>query len=554
MNFIGELGRFISILRVLMRYALIDELLLLPSIAWPVRWALKLIPSRWVSADTRDLPRAVRVQRALEDLGPIFIKLGQSLSTRRDLLPDDIADELEKLQDQVSPFDSTEARTLIEKALGASVEETFDRFESDSLASASIAQVHAATLKNGREVVVKVLRPNMKKTIRQDVGLMYRVARVAEKYWPDGKRLRLIEVVAEFEKTIFDELDLMREGANAVQLRRNFHGSKALYVPEIFWEFTRENVLVMERVYGVAVSDMEALERANVNMLKLAERGVEVFFTQVFRDNFFHADMHPGNIFINITDPENPQYIAVDFGIVGSLTEVDRRYLAENLVAFFHRDYAKVARLHVETGWVPAETRVEDFEAAIRTVCEPIFEKPLAEISFGQVLIRLFQTARRFDMQVQPQLVLLEKTMLHIEGLGRVLYPELDLWKTAKPQIERWLSEQVGPRAMARKLREEAPGWGEMLPELPRLVHSVLKQQDTRGREQRAQMQKLLDSTNNKNVSRSSLLAIGSGVAFVSATLLAGFAQIAGADTPSSSLTLGGAGAFMWLLLVIRAK
>jgi len=496
----------------------------------------------------------VRVHRALEDLGPIFVKLGQTLSTRRDLLPDDIADELAKLQDRVTPFDSQQARELIEAALGESVQQAFASFDSQPLASASIAQVHAATLKNGREVIVKVLRPDMEKIIRRDIGLMYHVARLAEKYWPDGRRLRPVEVVAEFEKTIFDELDLVREGANAVQLRRNFQDSKLLYVPEIFWDYTRKNVLVMERISGVQVSNIDALKKANVNMLALAERGVEVFFTQVFRDNFFHADMHPGNIFIDIEDPENPKYIAVDFGIVGSLTDGDRRYLAENLVAFFHRDYARVARLHVETGWVPPDTRVEDFEAAIRTVCEPIFEKPLAEISFGLVLIRLFQTARRFDMQVQPQLVLLEKTMLHIEGLGRVLYPELDLWKTAKPQIERWLSEQVGHRAMAKRLRDEVPGWGEVLPELPRLVHSVLKQQQEVGGVQRAQMQKLVDNTSQSQVSRSSLLAFGAGVAVIAAVLLSGFAQLAGETMPSSAMMLGAFGALIWLVLLIRSK
>ena len=553
MSLLGETIRFVSIQRVLVRYGL-DDVLFRSSGAWPLRLAFKLAPDRLFSRETRALPRAVRVHRALEDLGPIFIKLGQTLSTRRDLLPDDIADELAKLQDQVSPFDSQQARELIEEALGETVEQAFATFEREPLASASIAQVHAATLKNGREVIVKVLRPDMEKIIRRDIGLMYHVARLAEKYWPDGRRLRPVEVVAEFEKTIFDELDLVREGANAAQLRRNFLDSELLYVPEIFWEHTRKNVLVMERIYGVQVSDIAALKRANVNMLTLAERGVEVFFTQIFRDNFFHADMHPGNIFIDVSDPENPQYIAVDFGIVGSLTERDRRYLAENLVAFFHRDYAKVARLHVETGWVPPDTRVEDFEAAIRTVCEPIFEKPLAEISFGLVLIRLFQTARRFDMQVQPQLVLLEKTMLHIEGLGRVLYPELDLWKTAKPQIERWLSEQVGPRAMARRLREEGPGWGEVLPELPRLVHSVLKQQQDVGGAQRAQLQQLVDNTSNRNGSRSTLLAMGAGVAVIAAVLLAGFAEIAGRDVPNSSLLLGGAGALVWLTLVLRAK
>lgn len=553
MSLLGETIRLVSIQRVLVRYGL-DDVLFRSSSAWPLRLAFKLAPDRLFSRETRALPRAVRVHRALEDLGPIFIKLGQTLSTRRDLLPDDIADELAKLQDQVSPFDSQQARELIEEALGETVEQAFATFEREPLASASIAQVHAATLKNGREVIVKVLRPDMEKIIRRDIGLMYHVARLAEKYWPDGRRLRPVEVVAEFEKTIFDELDLVREGANAAQLRRNFLDSELLYVPEIFWEHTRKNVLVMERIYGVQVSDIAALKRANVNMLTLAERGVEVFFTQIFRDNFFHADMHPGNIFIDVSDPEDPRYIAVDFGIVGSLTERDRRYLAENLVAFFHRDYAKVARLHVETGWVPPNTRVEDFEAAIRTVCEPIFEKPLAEISFGLVLIRLFQTARRFDMQVQPQLVLLEKTMLHIEGLGRVLYPELDLWKTAKPQIERWLSEQVGPRAMARRLREEGPGWGEVLPELPRLVHSVLKQQQDVGGAQRAQLQQLVDNTSNRNGSRSTLLAMGAGVAVIAAVLLAGFAEIAGQDVPNSSMLLGGAGALVWLALVLRAK
>ncbi|MGB0867301.1 MAG: ubiquinone biosynthesis regulatory protein kinase UbiB [Granulosicoccaceae bacterium] len=553
MRFVGETLRLITIQRVLIRYGL-DDVLLRNPLAWPLRMAFKLAPDRILSRKTRALPRAVRVHRALEDLGPIFVKLGQTLSTRRDLLPDDIADELAKLQDQVTPFDSQQAKALIEEALGQSVEEAFASFEAEPLASASIAQVHAATLKNGREVIVKVLRPDMEKNIRRDIGLMYHVARLAEKYWPDGRRLRPVEVVAEFEKTIFDELDLVREGANAVQLRRNFQDSELLYVPEIFWDYTRQNVLVMERIYGVQVSDMEGLKAANTNMLTLAERGVEVFFTQVFRDNFFHADMHPGNIFIDVSDPQSPRYIAVDFGIVGSLTEGDRRYLAENLVAFFHRDYAKVARLHVETGWVPANTRVEDFEAAIRTVCEPIFEKPLAEISFGLVLIRLFQTARRFDMQVQPQLVLLEKTLLHIEGLGRVLYPELDLWKTAKPQIERWLSEQVGHRAMAKRLRDEAPGWGEVLPELPRLVHGVLKQQQEAGGLQRRQMQQLLDNTSGAQNSRSTLLALGSAVAVLVSVLMAGFSQLAGEPAPGSALLIGGGGVAIWLSLVLRAK
>lgn len=552
MSLLGETLRAITIQRVLIRYGL-DEVLLRSPSAWPLRALYRLAPDRLLARKTRALPRAVRVHRALEDLGPIFVKLGQTLSTRRDLLPDDIAAELAKLQDRVTPFDSAQAKALIEEALGQPVDEAFASFDTEPLASASIAQVHAATLLNGREVIVKVLRPDMEKNIRRDIGLMYHVARLAEKYWPDGRRLRPVEVVAEFEKTIFDELDLVREGGNAAQLRRNFQDAELLYVPEIFWDYTRQNVLVMERIYGVQVSDIEALKAAGTNMLVLAERGVEVFFTQVFRDNFFHADMHPGNIFIDTTDPESPRYIAVDFGIVGSLTEGDRRYLAENLVAFFHRDYAKVARLHVETGWVPADTRVEDFEAAIRTVCEPIFEKPLAEISFGLVLIRLFQTARRFNMQVQPQLVLLEKTLLHIEGLGRVLYPELDLWKTAKPQIERWLSEQVGHRALAKRLRDELPGWGEVLPELPRLVHSTLKQQQEGGELQRRQMQQLLDNS-GRGRRRGDLLALGAAVAVIGAVLLSGFAQLAGEPTPPAALLAGGAGVALWLGLLLRAK
>ena len=471
---LGELRRLLTIQRVVIKYGLDD--LVVGIVPKPLQLALYALPDRWLHKSTRSLPRGERLRRALEELGPIFIKFGQALSTRQDLLPADIAAELTRLQDDVPPFDSRAAQTHIEQALGAPVEELFTRFDREPLASASIAQVHAACLPGGQEVVVKVLRPGMQPIIRRDIALMYHLARLAERYWVDGRRLRAVAVVGEFEKTIVDEMDLVREGANAAQLRRNFEGSASLYIPVIHWEYTRENVLVIERICGVPVSDIDRLNALNVNMKALAERGVEVFFTQVFRDNFFHADMHPGNVFVDPENPHDPRYIAVDFGIVGSLTDQDRRYLAENLVAFFRRDYRRVAELHVNSGWVPSSTRVEEFEAAIRTVCEPVFEKPLAEISFAQVLIRLFATARRFNMEVQPQLVLLEKTLFNIEGLGRQLYPQLDLWKTAKPFLERWMADQVGPKAAMLHVKRELPRWSEILPSLPGLLHDGLRQ------------------------------------------------------------------------------
>jgi len=418
-----------------------------------------------------------RLRLSLEQLGPVWIKFGQMMSTRRDLFPPLIADQLAMLQDRVAPFDGAKALKLIEQSLGAPIDTQFDDFNIVPLASASIAQVHTATLKeNGREVVIKVIRPDILPVIKADMRLIYRLARWVPRLLPDGRRLRPREVVADYEKTLLDELNLLREAANAIQLRRNFDSSKMLYIPEVFSDYCSENMMVMERIYGIPISDVVTLEQHGVNMKLLAERGVQVFFTQVFRDSFFHADMHPGNIFVSYEHPEDPQYIGIDCGIVGSLNKEDKRYLAENFIAFFNRDYRKVAELHVDSGWVPPDTNVEDFEFAIRTVCEPIFEKPLAEISFGHVLLNLFNTARRFNMEVQPQLVLLQKTLLYVEGVGRQLYPQLDLWKTAKPFLEDWIKDQVGIPAIVRALKEKAPFWAEKLPELPELFYDSLRQ------------------------------------------------------------------------------
>ncbi|MCG7871496.1 MAG: ubiquinone biosynthesis regulatory protein kinase UbiB [Candidatus Thiodiazotropha lotti] len=459
--------RLIHINLVLLRHGL-DEVILATHLFRPIRFLSYLSPWYWFRKDRGSYP--VRIRRALEDLGPIFVKFGQILSTRRDLLPDDMANELAKLQDRVPPFPGSQARKIIEKAFGKPIDEMLEAFDEKPLASASIAQVHTAQLKDGRKVVVKVLRPNIEKTIRRDVDLLFTIAHLAEKYWKEGRRLRPVEVVEEYEKTIFDELDLMREAANASQLRRNFLDSETLYVPEVYWDLTRQNVFVMERISGTPVGDIDTLRNQGISMKLLGERGVEIFFTQVFKYNFFHADMHPGNIFVE----PNGRYIAVDFGIMGTLTEEDKRYLAENLLAFFNRDYKRVAQLHVASGWVPKETRVEEFESAIRTVSEPIFEKPLSEISFGHFLLRLFQTARRFDMEVQPQLVLLQKTLLNIEGLGRQLYPQLDLWTTAKPFLERWMSEQIGRRAFVGKLKKNLPQIAENLPDLPNKLNKII--------------------------------------------------------------------------------
>ena len=468
----GQFFRMLRINYLLMKHGL-DDIIFATHLFRPFRFVIYLLPWNWFRRNRK--PRGVRMREVLEELGPIFIKFGQMLSTRRDLLADDIADELEKLQDCVPPFGGAQARRIIEKAFATSTDDLFAEFEEEPLASASIAQVHAAVLNSGEDVVVKVLRPDVLPVIKRDISLLYIIAELAARYSSQLRRLRPVEVVEEYEKTILDELDLMREAANASQLRRNFEGSSMLYVPEVHWDYVRKNVLVMERIYGTPIRDVDALRAEGTDMERLAAMGVEIFFTQVFAHNFFHADMHPGNIFVDTTHPKQPKYIAVDFGIMGTLSQTDKRYLAENFLAFFQRDYYKVAKLHVESGWVPSHTRVDEFESAIRSVCEPIFEKPLKEISFGQLLLRLFQTARRFNMEVQPQLVLLQKTLLNIEGLGRQLYPELDLWKTAKPFLERWMEQQVGARAMLRSLKEDLPYMIEKLPEVPDLIYRGLK-------------------------------------------------------------------------------
>jgi ubiquinone biosynthesis protein len=435
---------------------------------------------RWLRSLTRmgrrwKQPRGVRLRLALERLGPIFVKFGQVLSTRRDLLPNDIAVELAKLQDSVPPFPAAQARVTIERVLGRSIEELFDSFEAEPVASASIAQVHFARLKNGREVAVKVLRPGMLDIIEDDLALLRTLAGWVERLSADGRRLKPREVVAEFDTYLHDELDLVREAANAAQLRRNMAGLNLVLVPEMIWDMCKTEVLVMERMRGVPISQAQRLRDAGVDIPKLARDGVTIFFTQVFRDGFFHADMHPGNIQVSLEPDTFGRYIALDFGIIGTLAEGDKEYLAQNFVAFFQRDYKRVAELHIESGWVPAGTRVDELEGAVRTVCEPHFDRPLKDISLGQVLMRLFQTSRRFQVEIQPQLVLLQKTLLNVEGLGRQLDPELDLWATAKPFLERWMNEQVGLRGMGERLKKEAPRYAQLLPELPRLLHDALK-------------------------------------------------------------------------------
>ena len=472
MRYLRLFFRIFHINLVLFRHGLEEVLLAVPFFR-PIRFILFLMPWHWFRK--LETSHGARIRRALEDLGPIFVKFGQALSTRPDLLSEDIADELSKLQDQVPPFDGEVAQEIIEKAFKKPVSEIFKEFSVEPLASASIAQVHCATLHDGTEVVVKVLRPGVEKRVRKDLELMHALASIAHRYWEDGRRLRPKDVVDEYENVIIDELDLMREAANASQLRKNFENSTDLYVPEVYFDLCTRNVMVQERIRGIPVNDMKALKEHGVNLQKLSDRGSHIFFTQVFSHNFFHADMHPGNIFVSYDNPEDPKYIGVDFGIMGTLALEDQRYLAENLLAFLNADYRRVAELHLESGWVPPDTRVDQFESAIRTVCEPIFQRPLSEISFGGLLLRLFQTARRFNMEVQPQLVLLQKTLLNIEGLGRTLDPDLDLWKTAKPFLDRWMSEQVGPRAFMSGLRKQLPRLAERLPEMPDLIYSGLK-------------------------------------------------------------------------------
>jgi ubiquinone biosynthesis protein len=465
--------RLVEFQRVLVRHGL-DEFVRETRLYRPLRFVFMLSPWTWLER-RHGASRGERLRLALEELGPIFVKLGQAMSTRRDLLPEDIANELAKLQDRVPPFDAGLARRTIEEAYGKPVTEMFATFETEPLAAASIAQVHGATLPNGRDVVVKVLRPGMREVIARDLEVMHELARLAVSNSNEARRLRLDEIVDEYEKTILDELDLMREAANAAQLRRNFEGSDLLHVPEIFWDWCRVNVMVMERVRGVVISDMETLRAAGTNIPMLAINGVKIFFTQVFRHNFFHADMHPGNIFVLIDDPAQPRYAAIDFGIVGTLDPRDQHYLAENFLAVFDRDYRRVAVLHVESGWVPPDTRVDEMESAIRTVLEPIFNKPLKDISFGTILLRLFDISRRFDMVIQPQLILLQKTLLNIEGLGRQLYDELDIWQTAAPILREWMQERISGATMIGSLRKEFPEILEAARALPPLLRGAVQ-------------------------------------------------------------------------------
>jgi ubiquinone biosynthesis protein len=463
-----RLGRLTRITRVFIRHDL-DEFVSAIPLLRPYRWLWRVLPWRWVPRDRR--PRGLRLREALQDLGPVFVKLGQVISTRPDLLPEDLFEELVKLQDRVPPFPGAQAEAIVAEALGAPLATHFSEFQTEPVASASVAQVHLARLHDGSGVAVKVLRPGIEVVIERDLELMYLLARLAQRYLPDGKRLRTIEVVDQFRKTIGHELDLRREAANASQLRANFADSNLLHVPKVYWDLTRRNVFVMERIDGIPISNIQALKDAGIDMRQLSHHGVEIFFTQALRDGFFHADMHPGNIFVS---PEG-QYRAVDFGIMGTLSAEDKRYLAVNFSAFFNRDYRAVAEAHLRAGWVPPGTPVGEFEAAIRAVCEPIFARPIKDISFGRLLLQLFQTARQFNMEVQPQLVLLQKTLFNIEGLGRRLYPDLDLWVTAKPFLDRWMREQVSPRAVLRELRHEVPKWLGRLPRLPELLHETLQ-------------------------------------------------------------------------------
>ncbi len=524
--------RLIQINHVLAKHRL-DEFIQTTHILRPLRFINFLSPYRFTHSNKA--PRGERLRLALEDLGPIFVKFGQILSTRRDLLPDDIADSLAKLQDQVTPFPNEQALALIQQAYGEqSLDELFAEIDEQPLASASIAQVHAAKLIDGSDVILKIVRPNIEQQIRRDVELLHTMADLAQRFWVDGRRLRPKEVVTEIEKNLYDELDMMREAASASQLRRNFEGSNLLYVPEINWQLTKTNLLVQQRIYGIAIGDIAQLKANNVNMEKLAEIGVEIFFTQAFKHGFFHADMHPGNIMVDASDPENPSYIAVDFGIMGTLSPEDQNYLADNFLAFFNSDYRRVAELHVQSGWVPADTRVDEFEAAIRSVCEPIFAKPLNEISFGQVLLRLFQTASRFNMEVQPQLVLLQKTLLNIEGLGRQLYPQLDLWKTAKPILEQWMHDKMSWQAALKTAQQQAPNWLQTLPKLPSILHDIAQQAQQGKLKMQLSSRDLQQLKQEvRNASYRSAAAI-SGAAFI-----VGAAVIKGLDGYSPTMLMG---------------
>lgn len=506
--------RLLQIIFIALRFRL-DELVL-SSIKHPVAYGLLRIVRL---GRPPKLARGVRLRLALESLGPIFVKFGQVLSTRRDLIPLDVAIELARLQDRVPPFPSDQAAASVEAALGASPHVLFKQFDTDPIASASIAQVHFAVLHDGREVAVKVLRPGMRAIIEKDLALMGVLAAVVERMAADGRRLKPRQVVAEFNNYLHDELDLIREASNCSQLRRNFSPESGrgdlLMVPEVVWDFCATTVFTMERMRGIPVSHIEQLRDAGIDITELAKTGVEIFFTQVFNDGFFHADMHPGNILVSDMPETLGRYIALDFGIVGSLSEFDKNYLAQNFLAFFRRDYRRVAQLHIESGWVPLNTREEELEGAVRAVCEPYFDRPLSEISLGQVLLRLFQTSRRFNVEIQPQLVLLQKTLLNVEGMGRELDPNLDLWKTAKPYLEKWMHERVGLTGLRKRLEQEAAQWSQLLPQIPRLMYANLNRPDS-GPKQALELERIRrvqEHTNRLLMVLAAILALSLGVA-----------------------------------------
>lgn len=538
--------RLFKIVWVVLKYRL-DRLI--PSAKLPLWAKLLLLPAKLIPG--KNGPSA-SLRLAFEELGPVFVKFGQVLSTRRDLFEPEVSDELQKLQDQVPPFSGVDAQQLIEESLEAPINELFDDFDSNALASASVAQVHTAKLKSGEEVVIKIIRPGIEKVIRQDIALMYQLANLLLAVWADAKRLHPVAIVKDYETTILDELDLMLEASNTRQLRDNWVDSNKLYVPITYSDYCRQNVMVMERIYGVSSAYLDELREQGVDMKKLAHLGVEIFFTQVFEDNFFHADMHPGNVFIDASDPANPTYIALDCAIIGSLTEEDKTYLAKNILAFFQQDYAEVAKLHIESGWVPADTDQREFEQVIRAVCDPFFQKPISEISFGRVLLSLFQTARRFNMEVQPQLVLLQKTLLNIEGMGRQIYPDLDLWETAAPFMETWMKERIGIAGLVKQMTELAPNLITQLPDLPKVVLNAAGELQKLGDNNREQTRLLRElNTNLENQQKRQRSSRIGGYALIIA-LLGSMVPLTGLASPQDALVgasiLGSLGIY-WMFI-----